>query len=104
MEFPSKSKYLTISSSKLVLHFSIESTNPLIKIGALSKTILTSFERDVLNEGGSLGVESLEVEFGLSFSGDGNVYITKMSGSANLKIKFIAKPKKEASTSLSLSS
>lgn len=37
-------------------------------------------------------VEQAEVEIGLSFSGEGNLYITKSTASANLKVKLLLKP------------
>ena len=37
-------------------------------------------------------VEEAEVEIGLSFSGEGNLYITKSTASANLKVKLLLKP------------
>ncbi|MGK7944335.1 MAG: CU044_2847 family protein [Microcystaceae cyanobacterium] len=37
-------------------------------------------------------VEQAEVELGLSFTGEGNLYITKATTSANLKIKLVLSP------------
>ena len=39
-----------------------------------------------------LKVEQAEVEIGLSFTGEGNLYITKSTASANLKVKLLLKP------------
>lgn len=39
-----------------------------------------------------VGIEKAEVELGLSFEGEGNIYITKSKASANLTIKLILKP------------
>jgi hypothetical protein len=40
-------------------------------------------------------IEQAEVQVGVSFEGEGNLYITKSKAGANLTIKFIVKPKKE---------
>ena len=37
-------------------------------------------------------IEQAEVELGLSFEGEGNLYVTKSSASANLTVKLILKP------------
>jgi hypothetical protein len=39
-------------------------------------------------------VEGVEVEIGLSFESEGNLYITKSKAGANLTVKMILKPKK----------
>lgn len=39
-----------------------------------------------------MNVESAEVELGLSFEGEGNLYITKSKAAANVKVKLILKP------------
>ena len=41
-------------------------------------------------------IEQAEVEIGLSFSGEGNIYITKSTASANLKVKLLLKPNPSA--------
>ncbi len=38
-------------------------------------------------------IEKAEVEIGLSFEGEGNLYITKSKAGANLTVKLILKPK-----------
>lgn len=38
-------------------------------------------------------VESSEIELGLSFEAEGNLYVTKSKGGANLIIKLVLKPK-----------
>lgn len=40
-----------------------------------------------------VNVEQAEVEIGIGFEGEGNLYITKSVVSANLKVKLILKPK-----------
>lgn len=40
-------------------------------------------------------VEQAEIELGLGFEGEGNLYITKSKASANLTIKLVLKPKLE---------
>jgi hypothetical protein len=40
-------------------------------------------------------VSSAEVELGLSFTGEGNLYITKSTVGANLKIKLVLEAEKE---------
>ncbi|HEY7414284.1 MAG TPA: CU044_2847 family protein [Ktedonobacteraceae bacterium] len=60
------------------------------------KPILTSVARPIvaswheLNQ--HLRVEQAEVELGLSFEYEGNLYITRSSASANITIKLILKP------------
>ena len=39
-------------------------------------------------------IEQAEVEVGLNFEGQGNIYITKGKGGTNLKVKLVLKPKK----------
>ncbi len=38
-------------------------------------------------------IEQAEVELGLSFEGEGNVYVTRSKAAANLNIKFVLKSK-----------
>ena len=38
-------------------------------------------------------IEQAEVSLGLSFEGEGNLYITKTKASANLTVKLVIKPK-----------
>ena len=40
-----------------------------------------------------MNIEQAEIELGLSFEGGGNIYITKVSTQANLKVKLSLKPK-----------
>jgi hypothetical protein len=40
-----------------------------------------------------MDIEQAEIEVGLSFEGEGNVYIAKMKSGANLSVKIILKPK-----------
>jgi hypothetical protein len=40
-------------------------------------------------------IEGTEVELGLAFEGEGNIYVTKTKASANLTVKLIFKPKEE---------
>ena len=40
-----------------------------------------------------MSIEQAEVEIGLSFEAEGNLYITKSKAGANLTIKFVMKPK-----------
>lgn len=42
-----------------------------------------------------MSIEQAEVELGLSFEGEGNLFVTKSTLGANLKIKLILKPKEE---------
>jgi Trypsin-co-occurring domain 1 len=37
-------------------------------------------------------IEQVEVEVGLSFEGEGNIYVTKAKAGATLKVKMILKP------------
>ncbi|MFN6518145.1 MAG: CU044_2847 family protein [Nostoc sp. CreGUA01] len=38
-------------------------------------------------------IEQAEVEIGLSFEAEGNLYVTKSKAGANLKVKLVLKPK-----------
>jgi hypothetical protein len=40
-----------------------------------------------------MNIDQAEVQLGLSFEGEGNLYITKTKANANLTIKLILKPK-----------
>lgn len=42
-----------------------------------------------------ISIDEAEVEIGLSFEGEGNLYVTKSKAGANLKIKLIFKPKSQ---------
>lgn len=44
--------------------------------------------------GRSADVEQAEIDFGLSFGAEGNIYVTKSTIGANLSVKLIIKPKK----------
>jgi len=37
-------------------------------------------------------IEQAEVELGLNFEAEGNIYITKAKGTANLSLKFVIRP------------
>ena len=61
------------------------------------KPILIKTCRPVLAAWGELNkdmsIEQAEIELGLSFEGEGNVYVTKSKATANLTIKLTLKPK-----------
>ena len=40
-----------------------------------------------------MNIEQAEIQLGLSFEAEGNLYITKAKGNANLTIKLTLKPK-----------
>ena len=40
-----------------------------------------------------LDIEQAEIELGLSFEGEGNLYVTKSKAGANLTIKLVLKPR-----------
>ena len=40
-----------------------------------------------------MDIEKAEVEIGLAFEGEGNIYVTKATAGANLTVKLILKPK-----------
>lgn len=46
---------------------------------------------DELNQ--DMHIERAEIELGLSFEGEGNIYVTKATASANLVVKLQLKPK-----------
>ena len=41
----------------------------------------------------SIGIDGAEIEIGLSFEGEGNVYITKLNSGANLVVKLLLRSK-----------
>lgn len=43
-----------------------------------------------------MDIEQAEVVLGLSFEGEGNLYVTKTSAEANLTVKLVLKPKEES--------
>ncbi len=40
-----------------------------------------------------MNIEQAEIELGLSFEGEGNLYVTKSKAGANLTVKLVLKPK-----------
>jgi len=40
-----------------------------------------------------MSIEHAEVELGLSFEGEGNLYVTKATAGANLKVRLVLKPR-----------
>ena len=44
-----------------------------------------------------MNIERAEVELGLSFEGEGNIYVTKATAGANLTVKLYLKPGEQAS-------
>jgi hypothetical protein len=53
------------------------------------KPIVSAYE--TLNQ--DVVLERAEVEIGIGFSAEGNIFIAKGKGSANLKVKLVLKPK-----------
>lgn len=43
-----------------------------------------------------MNIDRAEIELGLSFEGEGNLYVTKSSLGANLKVKLVLMPKAQA--------
>ena len=39
-----------------------------------------------------VSIDEIEVQLGLSFEGEGNLYITKAKAGANISVKFVLKP------------
>lgn len=39
-------------------------------------------------------IENVEIELGLGFEGEGNIYVVRGTGSANFNVKFTIKPKR----------
>ena len=62
------------------------------------KPILISISRPIAEAWQEINkdmeIEQAEVEVGLNFEGQGNIYITKGKGGTNLKVKLVLKPKK----------
>lgn len=65
----------------------LEQIEPMIK--ALTQPLVNSWR--ALNQ--DMLVESAELEVGLSFEAEGNLYVTKAKAEANLTLKLILKPK-----------
>jgi Trypsin-co-occurring domain 1 len=42
-----------------------------------------------------MNIESAEIELGLSFEAEGNLYVTKSTAGANVTVKLVLKPKTE---------
>ena len=75
--------------------------------GGLAEKVSASFEkmhsvivnacRPILNVCDEISheanVDHAEVEMGISFEAEGNIYIAKTKGSGNLNVKFILKPR-----------
>lgn len=63
------------------------------------KPILTSVAQPILAAWNEINqdmlVEQAEIELGLSFEGEGNLYITKSKVAANITIKLVLKPLKK---------
>ena len=62
------------------------------QIGEVSQVIVRSISESLNSFTSSMSFQSLEVEYGLSFTGEGNVYIAKLSTSTSVKIKLALKP------------
>ena len=62
------------------------------------KPILISISRPIAEAWQEINkdmeIEQAEVEVGLNFEGQGNIYITKGKAGTNLKVKLVLKPKK----------
>lgn len=56
---------------------------------SISNSIGTAWK----NINSSLDVEQAEIELGLSFNAEGNIFVTKATANANLKVKLVIKPK-----------
>lgn len=69
----------------------VEETIDTIKpiIVKVCKPVISAWEE--LNQ--DMSIEQAEVELGLSFEGEGNIYVTKAKAGANLTVKLILKPK-----------
>lgn len=62
------------------------------------KPLLTKVCKPVVDAWSELSdeiqLEGAEIEIGLSFEAEGNLYVTKAKAGANLKVKLVMKPKK----------
>lgn len=72
---------------------SIEKIEPVLL--AIGRPLVSTWEE--LNK--DVELQSAEVELGLSFEGEGNIFITKAKAGANLTVKLIMAPKKAPSSS-----
>src|SRR5262245_33194431 len=69
---------------------SLETIHPLlVKVCTSLKSVWTEMNKE-------MSIDQAEVELGLSFTGEGNLYITKASAGANLKVKIVMKPALDA--------
>jgi len=63
------------------------------KIRPILKGICRPFTETWKELDKEVSIEQAEVEIGLNFEGEGNLYITKAKAGANIKVKLIMKPK-----------
>lgn len=68
------------------------------QIGDVSQIIVRSIAERMRSFADLMTFEDLEVEYGLSFSGEGNIYVAKLSTSTSIKVKLTLKPSASAGT------
>lgn len=86
---PDEAEQIAGGSMAERVHSSFDKISPLLK--KICTPITNTWEE--LNK--DVYVDQAEVEIGLSFESEGNVYITKAKAGANLKIKLVMKQKPE---------
>ncbi|EKU98224.1 hypothetical protein Lepto7375DRAFT_7486 [Leptolyngbya sp. PCC 7375] len=69
------------------------------KISPLLKKVCTPIANTWQELNKDVYIDQAEVEIGLSFEGEGNLYITKAKTGANLNIKLVMRQKSESSPS-----
>jgi hypothetical protein len=89
VEVEASSGYERISGSGVAkqVDTAIDAINPIIIKTAQS---ISNIWHEVNKD---LSLEQAEIEFGVSFEGEGNIYVTKAKAGANLTIKLTLKPK-----------
>ena len=72
---------------------SLDRIQPLI--ANTCRSVVAAWQRTRDELGKEMTIKSAEIELGLSFEFEGNVYIAKSSTAANLKVKLVLEPKKD---------
>lgn len=63
------------------------------KIGPVLRSVARSVAQEWAELAREVKVDHAELELGLSFEGEGNLFVTKSKASANLGIKIVLKPR-----------
>ncbi|MEZ5040155.1 MAG: CU044_2847 family protein [Saprospiraceae bacterium] len=67
------------------------------QIEPLFQRAIDSVVKNISWETDSLLIDQIEIELGMGFEAEGNIYVVKGKGSANFNVKFCIKPKPTSS-------